>query len=73
MATVLRKAMQDFARLHRLSSADKAVFMTEHMEGFFQDLAAMCQERTDWQFERSRLQAEIRGLMLAPSRPMLAA
>ena len=43
----LQSAMADFVRLHRLSSADKDAFMTPRMVGFFNDVAAMCQER-DW-------------------------
>jgi DNA repair exonuclease SbcCD ATPase subunit len=35
--------------------------------------AEMCEERTAWQFERSRLLAEIRGLLSMPQRTNLAA
>lgn len=35
--------------------------------------AEMCEERTAWQFERSRLLAEIRGLLSSPQRTNLAA
>lgn len=35
--------------------------------------AEMCEERTAWQFERSRLLAEIRGLLSTPQRANLAA
>jgi CelD/BcsL family acetyltransferase involved in cellulose biosynthesis len=43
----LPQAMEDFVRLHRLSSADKSEFMTPRMVGFFNDVAAMCRQR-DW-------------------------
>jgi len=41
----LDRAMADFVRLHKLSSADKEQFMTPRMEGFFTDLAHVCHER----------------------------
>jgi len=40
----LQQAMDDFVRLHRLSSADKEQFMTPSMVGFFNDLAGVCHE-----------------------------
>lgn len=40
----LPKAMEDFIRLHKLSSADKSEFMTPQMSGYFGDLAQMCQQ-----------------------------
>jgi CelD/BcsL family acetyltransferase involved in cellulose biosynthesis len=40
----LRKAMDDFVRLHRLSSPDKSEFMTPRMVGFFNGVAQMCRE-----------------------------
>lgn len=40
----LARAMDDFVRLHRLSSADKDQFMTPRMVGFFSDLARTCLE-----------------------------
>lgn len=43
----LPQAMEDFVRLHRLTSSDKSEFMTPRMVGFFNDVAAMCQQR-DW-------------------------
>lgn len=41
----LEQAMDDFIRLHRLSSPDKADFMQPRMVQFFKDVATMCQER----------------------------
>lgn len=41
----LVKAMDDFVRLHRLSSVDKDAFMTPSMIAFFNDVAQMCQQR----------------------------
>jgi CelD/BcsL family acetyltransferase involved in cellulose biosynthesis len=38
-------AMDDFLRLHRLSSADKESFMTEEMEAFFREIAAVAAEQ----------------------------
>jgi CelD/BcsL family acetyltransferase involved in cellulose biosynthesis len=40
----LTQAMDDFVRLHKLSSADKEQFMTPRMVGFFDDLARMCSD-----------------------------
>ena len=37
----LPAAMEDFLRLHRLSSADKDTFMTPEMEAFFKEIAAV--------------------------------
>lgn len=42
-------AFSDFIRLHKLSSADKAAFMTESMEMFFTDLTI--QDTTDWKIK----------------------
>jgi CelD/BcsL family acetyltransferase involved in cellulose biosynthesis len=41
----LPTAMEDFLRLHRLSSADKESFMTEEMETFFREIAAVTAEQ----------------------------
>jgi CelD/BcsL family acetyltransferase involved in cellulose biosynthesis len=41
----LAQAMDDFVRLHKLSSADKEQFMTPRMVGFFSSLAHVCRER----------------------------
>lgn len=41
----LDAAMDDFVRLHKLSSPDKEEFMTPRMTGFFKSLAKMCQEQ----------------------------
>ncbi len=41
----LPAAMDDFLRLHRLSSADKDDFMTDDMEGFFREMAAVTAEQ----------------------------
>ena len=40
----LPQAMDDFVRLHRLSSADKDAFMTPQMIGFFNNVAEMSQQ-----------------------------
>ncbi len=41
----LPAAMDDFLRLHRLSSADKDDFMTDEMEAFFREMAAVTAEQ----------------------------
>lgn len=41
----LKTAMEDFVRLHKLSSPDKDQFMTARMVAFFNDVATMCQDR----------------------------
>jgi CelD/BcsL family acetyltransferase involved in cellulose biosynthesis len=41
----LPAAMDDFLRLHRLSSADKESFMTAEMESFFREMAAVTAEQ----------------------------
>jgi len=64
-AWVLQK-QQDFER--------QAAVLVEAGRQLSLDREAMCEERLSWQFERSRLQAEIRGLLNStPRRTNLAA